>query len=161
MSEKKRDGFVFGALILSFSGLITKIAGLIFRVVLTRMIGGSADVINGITTVDATMSHFSSAYAVYTFLLSLSTSGLPIGISAMVSRSLALGKYKDIKTLMRSVTIIFVSAGGFLTVLGLIFSQPIAMMMNSAETRYCMMYIMPAVFFIALHFSHSSIAYVA
>ena len=65
MSEKKRDGFVFGALILSFSGLITKIAGLIFRVVLTRMIGGSADVINGITTVDATMSHFSSAYAVY------------------------------------------------------------------------------------------------
>lgn len=150
MSEKKRDGFVFGALILSFSGLITKIAGLIFRVVLTRMIGGSADVINGITTVDATMSHFSSAYAVYTFLLSLSTSGLPIGISAMVSRSLALGKYKDIKTLMRSVTIIFVSAGGFLTVLGLIFSQPIAMMMNSAETRYCMMYIMPAVFFIAV-----------
>jgi len=43
MSEKKRDGFVFGALILSFSGLITKIAGLIFRVVLTRMIGGGCN----------------------------------------------------------------------------------------------------------------------
>ena len=97
MSEKTREGFVFGAFLLSFSGLITKIAGLIFRVILTRMIGGSADVVNGITSVDATMSHFSSAYAVYTFLLSLSTSGLPIGISAMVSRSLALGKYKDIK----------------------------------------------------------------
>lgn len=150
MSEKTREGFVFGAFLLSFSGLITKIAGLIFRVILTRMIGGSADVVNGITSVDATMSHFSSAYAVYTFLLSLSTSGLPIGISAMVSRSLALGKYKDIKMLMRSVTLIFVSIGGILTVLGLAFSEPIATMMNSADTTYCMKYIMPSVFFIAV-----------
>lgn len=149
MSEKKRDGFVFGALILSFSGLITKIAGLIFRVVLTRMIGGSADVINGITTVDATMSHF---VLLMQYILFYFRWLHPVAdrYSAMVSRSWHSEMYKDIKTLMRSVTIIFVSAGGFLTVLGLIFSQPIAMMMNSAETRYCMMYIMPAVFFIAV-----------
>lgn len=137
---KKREGFLLGALMLSFSGLLVKVSGLVFRVIITGLVNQN----------DAAMSHFSSAYAVYTFLLALATSGLPIGISAMVSRSLALGKYKDVKRLIKYVTIIFSSVGLVLSVLGMIFARPIAQLINSDESYWCMFAIMPAVFFISV-----------
>ena len=55
----KREGFLLGALMLSFSGLLVKISGLVFRVGITGLVDQN----------DAAMSHFSAAYSVYTFLL--------------------------------------------------------------------------------------------
>lgn len=130
---KKREGFLYGALMLSLSGILVKIIGIFFRIPLTNMVGS------------AVMAHYSSAYEVYNLMLSLATSGLPIGISAMISKSLALGKYRDVRTLIRSVAVIFVSAGALLTVLGMIFAMPIAEGMNSRETYSCIFNIMPAI----------------
>lgn len=136
----KREGFLLGALMLSFSGLLVKISGLIFRVGITGLVDQN----------DAAMSHFSAAYSVYTFLLSLSTSGIPIAISAMVSKSLALGKYKDVKHLIKYVTVIFVAFGAAVSALGMIFARPIAQFINNDDSYYCMFLIMPSVFFISV-----------
>ena len=136
--KKRREGFFFGAMMLSLSGIFVKILGIYFKIPITNMVGAQV------------MSHFSSAYEVYTFLLSVATSGLPVGISAMVSKSLATGKYRDIKVLMRCVTVIFVSVGALLTAIGLIFSPLIAEKMNSAQTVYCVQNIMPAIFFMSV-----------
>ena len=135
----KREGFLLGALMLSFSGLLVKISGLIFRVGITGLVDQN----------DAAMSHFSAAYSVYTFLLSLSTSGIPIAISAMVSKSLALGKYKDVK-LIKYVTVVFVAFGAAVSALGMIFARPIAQFINNDDSYYCMFLIMPSVFFISV-----------
>lgn len=154
---QRRDGFLLGAFLLSVTGLLTKISGLAFRVILNRMISGSADIVAAAGNIeevtlltDAAMSNFTSAFNVYTFLLALSSQGLPVGISAMIAKSLALGKYKDIRKLIRSVMLIFVTVGGALSILGVIFAGQIGRLMNSAETEYCMRYIMPSVFFIAV-----------
>ena len=48
----KREGFLLGALMLSFSGLLVKISGLVFRVGVTGLVDQN----------DAAMSHFSAAY---------------------------------------------------------------------------------------------------
>ena len=136
----KREGFLLGALMLSFSGLLVKISGLVFRVGVTGLVDQN----------DAAMSHFSAAYSVYTFLLSLATSGIPIAISAMVSKALALGKYKDVKQLIKYVTVIFVAFGAAVTALGMIFARPIAQFINNDDSYYCMLLIMPSVFFISV-----------
>ena len=134
----KRQGFVVGALVLSLSGFFSKLIGAIFRIPLTNLVGSAA------------MGYFSSAYSVYVFLLALATSGIPTGIAAMVSKSLALNKYRDIKNIMRIASLLFIIFSAVLTILGLIFSQQIASLMNSKEAYYSVFNIMPAIFFIAV-----------
>lgn len=63
--KKKREGFIYGAIILSLSGVLVKLIGVFFKVPLTNMVGA------------ANMSHFSSAFVVYNLMLSIATSGLP------------------------------------------------------------------------------------
>ena len=71
---KKRD-FTYGAIVLAVSGFVVKLVGAIFKIPLTNLVGSSA------------MGYFGSAYSIYSFLLSLATSGLPTGVAAMISRS--------------------------------------------------------------------------
>lgn len=138
MSEKQRKGFVYGALILSLSGFVCKLIGAVFRIPLTNLVGSAA------------MSYYSSAYSVYNVLLSLATSGIPTGIAAMVSRSVAVNKLKDTKAIVLLSFQIFVSFGALLTVVGMLFSENIAVLMNSEEATPSVFWIMPAVFFIAV-----------
>lgn len=138
MSDKQKKGFVYGALVLSLSGFICKLIGAVFRIPLTNLVGSAA------------MSYYSSAYSVYNVLLSLATSGIPTGIAAMISRSVALGKLKDTKAIVRISAQVFVSFGALLTVVGMFFSKDIAVLMNSEEATPSVFWIMPAVFFIAV-----------
>ena len=138
MSEKQKKGFVYGALVLSLSGFVCKLIGAVFRIPLTNLVGSAA------------MSYYSSAYSVYNVLLSLATSGIPTGIAAMISRSVALNKLKDTKAIVRLSFQIFVSFGALLTVVGMLFADNIAVLMNSEEASPAVFWIMPAVFCIAV-----------
>lgn len=138
MTTKRRQDFAYGALILSLSGFAVKLIGAIFKIPLTNLVGAQA------------MSYYSSSYSIYIFLLSLATSGLPTGIAAMISKSLALGKHKDVSRIVRIAATIFVSFGAVLSVLGFIFAPQIAEMMNSKEAYYAVAAIMPAIFNISI-----------
>lgn len=131
-----RRGFMLGALILSFSGFLSKLCGAVFKIPLINLVGTEM------------MGYFGSAYSIYNFLLSLATAGIPIGISTMVARSIAQKKYKDISSLLKIASAIFLSFGGLLTVLGIVFAEPLAEIMNSKDAYWCVLAIMPAVFFI-------------
>lgn len=138
MSEKKRRDFAYGALILSLSGFLVKLIGAVFRIPLTNLVGAQA------------MSFYSSSYSIYIFLLSLATSGLPTGIATMISKSIALGKHKDISRIVKIAASIFVTVGAVLSVLGVIFARQIAEVMNSAEAYYAVVALMPAIFNISV-----------
>lgn len=129
---------MLGALILSLSGFLSKLCGAIFKIPLTNLVGATA------------MGYFGSAYSIYNFLLALATAGIPTGISTMIARSIAKRKYKDISALLKIAASIFVVFGGILTVLGMVFARPLAVMMNSEDAYWCMLAIMPAVFFITV-----------
>ena len=102
MSKSRRQDFAYGALLLSISGFLVKLIGAVFRIPLTNLVGTQA------------MSFYSSSYSIYIFLLSLATSGLPTGIAAMISKSIALGKHKDISRIVKIAASIFVTLGGCL-----------------------------------------------
>ncbi len=138
MSKSRRQDFAYGAILLSLSGFLVKLIGAVFRIPLTNLVGTQA------------MSFYSSSYSIYIFLLSLATSGLPTGIAAMISKSLALGKHKDIPRIIKIAASIFVTLGGVLSVLGFIFAPQIAEIMNSKEAYYAVAAIMPAIFNIAV-----------
>lgn len=135
-TKQPRKGFLLGAMVLSLSGFLSKLCGAVFKIPLTNLVGPEA------------MGYFGSAYSIYNFLLALATAGIPTGISTMVARSIAKGKYKDISALLKIAASIFVALGGSLSVSGMIFSRQLAILMNSEEAFWCVFAIMPAVFFI-------------
>lgn len=135
---QKKKNFLYGAFVLSASNLLIKIIGAVFRIPLTNLVGVAA------------MGYFSSAYSIYNVLLSLATAGLPTGIAVMVSRSVATGKYKDVKRIMRISAAAFVSLGAVLSVLGMVFAREIAVFMNSEDAYCAVFWLMPAVFFISV-----------
>lgn len=136
--SKRRQDFAYGAIILSLSGFLVKLIGAIFKIPLTNLVGAKA------------MSYFSSSYSIYIFLLSLATSGLPTGIAAMISKSLAVGKRKDISKILKISAAIFVTLGAVLSVLGFVFAPQIAVLMNSKEAYYAVAAIMPSILCIAV-----------
>ena len=78
MSEKKTT-FFGGAAILAASAIIVKIIGALYKIPMANILGDTA---NG---------YFSSAYSIYSVLLTISTGGLPAALSKQVSEADALG----------------------------------------------------------------------
>ena len=72
-----------GATILAVAGIVCKVLGAIFRIPLTNWIGAEG------------MSYYGVAYPVYSLFLVISSAGIPVAISRMVSSRTALGEYKN------------------------------------------------------------------
>lgn len=81
MTEKKSNSFLKGAAILGIAGLLVKVMGMAFRIPLTNWVGATG------------MSYYSSVYPIYTFFLLLSTAGIPVAISRMISERSAVKNY--------------------------------------------------------------------
>ncbi len=80
MSKKS---LVTSAAILAGAGFIVKILGAFFRIPLTNWIGADG------------MANYAPAYAIYSVLLVISTAGLPVATSKMVSERYAVGQYRE------------------------------------------------------------------
>ena len=74
-----------GSFILGTTMLITKALGLIFRIPLTNILGGTG------------MGYYSSAYTVFMPLYAIAASGIPSAMSMVVAESYAFERYKNIK----------------------------------------------------------------
>ena len=79
MSNNK---FLKGAAILGIAGILVKVMGMFFRVPLLRWLGGAG------------MADYSSVYPIYTLFLVISTAGIPVAISRMVSERIAVKNYE-------------------------------------------------------------------
>ena len=77
-----RDKFLKGALILTVAGILVKIIGSANRILLSRMLGGEG------------IGLYQMAYPIYLLALSISSAGIPVAISIIVSERLALKDYR-------------------------------------------------------------------
>ena len=84
MAAAKPNTFFGGAAILAMGILVVKVIGLFYKIPLVNIIGseGSAD--------------FNNAYNIYSVLLTISTAGLPVAVSKMVSEANALGRQNQV-----------------------------------------------------------------
>ncbi len=77
MSADTRKSIVKGVSVLSIAGIICKVLGLLYTVPLTRTIGSEG------------LGIFQSVFPTYNLLLTLSSAGLPVAVSRMVSGYMA------------------------------------------------------------------------
>ena len=109
MADKKRTNqtLLNGALILSLASLVVKVIGVIYKIPLSNMIG----------TVGR--GYFDSAYSLYVPIYTISMAGLPVAVSNMVSRAMALGNYRDVKIIHKVAKRLFLIVGIIIWVSGI------------------------------------------
>ena len=73
MKKEKKQGFLKGAAILAFAGILVKIIGACYKIPLGALLGPVG------------MANFSLAYNIYALLFVLSTAGVPAAVSKMIS----------------------------------------------------------------------------
>ncbi|MDO4565665.1 MAG: polysaccharide biosynthesis protein [Clostridia bacterium] len=108
MKNTAGKSFVLGAAILGFAGVICKVIGVLFRVWANNIIG------------TAGMAYYEVVFPFYSWLLILSSSGIPIAISKMVSERVALGDYAGGRRVFKK-SLLVLSVIGVITTAALFF----------------------------------------
>jgi stage V sporulation protein B len=114
------------------------VIGLIFKIPLTNMLG------------DEGMGYFNTAYQIYTWLYMLSTAGLPVALSLMISEFNAGGRHRDSRRIFRLTLLLFSSIGLLGTLAMVVFSKNIARFISAELAYLCITVIAPALFFVCV-----------
>ncbi|MBP3368014.1 MAG: polysaccharide biosynthesis protein [Clostridia bacterium] len=137
-SKHKTHSFFSGVVILAVSNLLVKCAGLMFKIPMNYIIG------------DTGMGYYNSAYSVYTFLYMLSTSGLPVAISVMVSENRSLGRSRSATRVLRIALTLFGVIGAATSAVMLFASDALCDLIGSERSAYSLMTIAPTMLFICI-----------
>src|SRR5574344_171157 len=132
-----RDKFLHGAMILTLAGLVVKIIGSVNRILLSRLLGGEG------------IGLYQMAYPVYLLLLAISSAGIPVAISIVVSRYLAKDDVGNVRRVFHlslrlmsllglGLALALVLAAGWLVDSGII---------KDSRAYYSLVALAPAVFF--------------
>ena len=99
VAKQKQNTFFGGAAVLAAGILIVKLIGMFYKIPLVWVIGdqGSAD--------------FYNAYNIYAVLLTISTAGLPVAVSKLVSEAAATGRHNQVRRVFRLSLALFLVLG--------------------------------------------------
>ena len=136
--QKKAPRMMAGVVILMFSNMLVKLMGLFFKLPLHSYLG------------DLGMGYFNIAYNIFVTLYMISTAGLPIAISIMVSRSRTLGRKKEVRRIFITALLLFIFLGISGTLIMMLGAKPLASLMGSRDSYYCIITIAPTLFFICV-----------
>ncbi len=139
VEKKSTRLFVNGVLILTVSNILVKLIGLVFKIPLHTILG------------DTGMGYFNAAYTIYTAFFMISTAGLPVAISYMISRSRAAGNFRQVKKIMRIAFTLFFIIGSVGT-LAMFFGADFfaTTLTEFPDSRLCIVAIAPTLFFVCL-----------
>lgn len=136
LPTNKKQTMLNGALTLVFTTLIVKVIGVLYKIPLTAMLG------------EVGLGYFSSAYDIYTPIVSISMAGIPIAVAKMVSQDVALHRFRNVRQTYRISFRLFIIIGIIGTALMLLLAYPYAFWISkSPNTFYSILAISPAVFF--------------
>jgi len=106
MSESsKKQNFLHGAALLTIATAVVKVIGALYKIPLKMIIG------------DQGYGYFTTAYDIYSVLLMISTAGLPIAMSRMISQASSLGHYNQVRRIYKTARAIFLGLGVVSTLL--------------------------------------------
>ncbi len=135
IKNQKKQNVLGGAMVLVVATALVKIIGAVYKIPLTGIIGSLG------------RGYFASAYNIYTPIYAISMAGLPVAVSTIVSRNAALGKYKDVKQVMKVTFPLFLGLGILGTGAILLASKPYITSVNSPLAIYSVLMIAPSILF--------------
>ena len=138
MLEQKKPNFLKGAAILAATGVFVKIVGAIYQIPILRVMG------------DEGAGYFHVTYMVYSFILAISTAGVPVALSRLVSSAAARGNIPLVKRYYSVAMPAFLVIGFAAMLVMFLFANEIADLMNTSLASYGIRVLAPAVFFVCI-----------
>jgi len=131
--------FFSGVIVLTLANVLVKVIGALLKVPLHSIL------------TDEGMGYYTAAYEVYVWFYMISTSGLSVAISIMISNSRAKGHFNDSKRIFRVVFAILAILGVLGTALMMALSRPLTEYFYKLPSAfYGILAIAPTLFFICL-----------
>lgn len=137
-AKKKSGSFIKQAAILAAASLLVRFLGFVYRVPLTNMIGDEGNAI------------YAGGYYIYTFLLILSSAGLPAAISKMVSERLALKQYRNAHRVFQAALFISTALGIFFALMMGFFAHQLAATIGIPDSYYSLLTLCPTLVIVAI-----------
>jgi len=138
-AEDKSHSFVRGAAILSAAGIASRVMGLGYRVVLTRMIGAEG------------MGIYQMAYPLYTIMLVVSRSGIPVTMAKMIADRMAREENRDAYRVFTIARVMSVVIGLLFMLAMVLMAGPLIRILKlDPRAYYAILAIAPAVFLVSV-----------
>jgi stage V sporulation protein B len=135
LSEPKKQNYLRGAAILAVMAVIVKIISAIYKIPLFNLLS------------DEGAGIFQVTYGIYTLMITITTVGIPVALSRLVSAAAATGRTKLVKRYF-SVALPAFAVVGIVVMAGMIlFADNLAALMNTSNAAPGIRVLAPAVFF--------------
>ena len=134
----QKQTFLGGAAVLAVATAIVKIIGACYKIPLNQLIG------------DEGFGYFNTAYDIYSVLLMVSTTGLPVAMSRMISEAGTLGRTRQIRRIFQTARLVFLTIGLVGTGGMMLLCRQLAAMMSQELSWFAILCLSPAVLFICL-----------
>ncbi len=133
-SSKKT--FVSGVSVLTLSALLVKVIGLVYKIPLLHVLGAEG------------MGFFNAAYEIYTLFFVISTAGLPVAVSVLVSESGTRGRVKNVARIHTVSFCIFTGIGIAGTLIMALGASAFSGFLESKGAYFSILAIAPTILFV-------------
>ena len=135
MAQAKKQNYLHGAAIMAGTTVIVKIVAFLYKIPLgdMRVLG------------DEGFAHFTVAYNIYGFILTLATAGFPVALSRMISVADTRGRPAQVQRIFHVALGVLTAIGGFFTLVMFAFHRPLAAMMGDRQAALSIAALAPAV----------------
>ena len=135
---QRRHNFISGAAVLAFAVAVTKVLGALYKIPLGNLLDKEG------------MAHFYAAYNIYNLLLVLSTAGLPLALSRLVSRAAAQGRRNAQRRIFRTALALLAVIGAVCSAVMCLFPQVLSGLLHDSLAAPAIRVLGPAVLFVCL-----------
>ena len=135
---RKQQNFLQGTALLAMATAIVKVIGALYKIPLNAIIGEQG------------FGYFNTAYEIYNVLLMISTAGLPVAMSRMISQASSLGHYNRVRRVYATARGIFLGLGIVGTLLMTVFCRQLAAFQNQPDAWAAIGFLGPCVLLICI-----------
>jgi len=135
---QKKQNFLQGTALLAMATAIVKIIGALYKIPLNAIIGEQG------------FGYFNTAYEIYNVLLMISTAGLPVAMSRMISQASSLRHYNQVRRVYRTARGIFLALGITGSLLMTLFCRQLARFQNQPDAWAAIGFLGPCVLLICI-----------
>ncbi|MBP5231530.1 MAG: polysaccharide biosynthesis protein [Clostridia bacterium] len=135
--NRRATSFVMEAGIISISSFLVKVIGVLFKIPLANILGDH-------------MGIFTAAYSLYAMIYMVSTCGLPVAISRMVSASAEKGREREATRILRVSLTVFVIIGAVATAVMVLLAKPFLNATEHPDSVIAAYVIAPSLLFVCV-----------
>ncbi|MCR5324745.1 MAG: polysaccharide biosynthesis protein [Lachnospiraceae bacterium] len=132
--KTKKNDFLMQGSVLAMAGLITRLIGMVYRVILTRIVGTEG------------MTYYNTAYEIYNLALLVSTYSIPVAISKIIADRDSKGQYVNSNRVFHVGLLVSSTIGFIASFILLVFAGPIASFMKWPSAAIPLRVLAPTIF---------------